>query len=227
MARMDAASQRPAQRALRALVPAVVAALLFTGCTTGSRSTAETFRLITYRPAQATAEGVASNRFPQIQVDTPDIVAVAVLGYIDGDRQQWFAGSHAVFELDRHGLLLGGSGLGQQWQARIDGASPFDDLRTVTTPVTVQRRYDWVPAYQVDVAVTGTLSKGALEQVDILGTRRTLQRFDEQLQGGGMHGRNVYWADPATGFIWKSRQHLAPGRVAELTQLKPYRPGKD
>lgn len=227
MARMDAACHRPAHRAHGALLLVAVAALLFTGCTTGSRSTLDTFRLITHRPAQATAEGVASNRFPQMQVETPDLTAVAVLGYVDGGRQQWFAGSHAVFEMDAHGLLLGGSGLGQQWHARIDGPSPFDDLRTVTTPVAVQRRYDWIPAYQVDVAVTGILRRGELEQVDILGSRRTLQRFDEQLQGGGMSGRNVYWADPATGFIWKSRQHLAPGRVAELTQLKPYRPAKD
>ncbi|MEW6384650.1 YjbF family lipoprotein [Stenotrophomonas hibiscicola] len=224
MARMDAACHH---RAHGALLLVAVAALLFSGCTTGSRSTLDTFRLITHRPAQATAEGVASNRFPQMQVETPDLTAVAVLGYVDGGRQQWFAGSHAVFEMDAHGLLLGGSGLGQQWHARIDGPSPFDDLRTVTTPVAVQRRYDWVPAYQVDVAVTGILSRGELEQVEILGSRRTLRRFDEQLQGGGMSGRNVYWADPATGFIWKSRQHLAPGRVAELTQLKPYRPAKD
>lgn len=224
MARMDAACHH---RAHGALLLVAVAALLFSGCTTGSRSTLDTFRLITHRPAQATAEGVASNRFPQMQVETPDLTAVAVLGYVDGGRQQWFAGSHAVFEMDAHGLLLGGSGLGQQWHARIDGPSPFDDLRTVTTPVAVQRRYDWIPAYQVDVAVTGILSRGELEQVDILGSRRTLRRFDEQLQGGGMSGRNVYWADPATGFIWKSRQHLAPGRVAELTQLKPYRPAKD
>lgn len=224
MARMDAACHH---RAHGALLLVAVAALLFSGCTTGSRSTLDTFRLITHRPAQATAEGVASNRFPQMQVETPDLTAVAVLGYVYGGRQQWFAGSHAVFEMDAHGLLLGGSGLGQQWHARIDGPSPFDDLRTVTTPVAVQRRYDWVPAYQVDVAVTGILSRGELEQVEILGSRRTLRRFDEQLQGGGMSGRNVYWADPATGFIWKSRQHLAPGRVAELTQLKPYRPAKD
>ncbi|WP_295567993.1 YjbF family lipoprotein [uncultured Stenotrophomonas sp.] len=226
MARMDAARHCPARRASGALLPVILAALLFTGCTTGSRSTVDTFRLATHRPAQATAEGVARNRFPQMQVKTPDIVAVAVLGYIDSGRQQWYAGSHAVFEMDYHGLLLGGSGLGQQWHARIIGPSPFDDLRAVTTPVSVQRRYDWVPAYQFDVAVTGTLSRGALEQVDILGSRRTLQRFDEQLQGS-MSGRNVYWADPATGFIWKSRQHLAPGLVAELTQLKPYRTAKD
>ncbi|WP_439449491.1 YjbF family lipoprotein [Stenotrophomonas sp. ATs4] len=227
MARMEATRHCRAHRTRGALLPVIVSVLLFTGCTTGSRSTVDTFRLITHRPAQATAEGVASNRFPQMQVDTPDIVAVAVLGYIDAGRQQWFAGTHVVFEMDQHGLLLGGSGQGQQWRARIIGQSPFDDLRTVTTPVTVQRRYDWVPAYQVDVAVTGTLSRGALEQVDILGSRRTLQRFDERLQGSGMSGRNVYWADPATGFIWKSRQHLAPGRVAELTQLKPYRAAKD
>ncbi|MDT3558115.1 YjbF family lipoprotein [Stenotrophomonas maltophilia group sp. msm1] len=227
MARKDAASHRSAQRAPGALLSATVGALLLAGCTTGSRSTVDTFRLITHRPAQATVESVASNRFPQMQVETPDIEAVAVLGYIDGGRQQWYAGTYAVFEMDRNGLLLGGSGLGQDWHARIEGPSPFDNLLAVTTPVTLQRRYDWVPAYQVNVAVTGTLSKGALEQVEILGTRRTLQRFEEQLQGGGMHGRNIYWADPTTGFIWKSRQHLDPGRVAELIQLKPYRPAKD
>ncbi|MCB7147607.1 YjbF family lipoprotein [Stenotrophomonas maltophilia] len=227
MARKDAASHRSAQRAPGALLSATVGALLLAGCTTGSRSTVDTFRLITHRPAQATVESVASNRFPQMQVETPDIEAVAVLGYIDGGRQQWYAGTYAVFEMDRNGLLLGGSGLGQDWRARIEGPSPFDNLLAVTTPVTLQRRYDWVPAYQVNVAVTGTLSKGALEQVEILGTRRTLQRFEEQLQGGGMHGRNIYWADPTTGFIWKSRQHLDPGRVAELIQLKPYRPAED
>ncbi|WP_293794800.1 YjbF family lipoprotein [Stenotrophomonas sp.] len=227
MARMDAPRHRSARCTIGALLLVFAAALLLGGCTTGSRSTADTFRLITHRPVQASVDGVASNRFPQMQVQTPDIVAVAVLGYVDGGRQQWFAGSHAVFEMDRHGLLLGGSGLGQQWSARINGPSPFDDLRAVTAPVTVQRRYDWVPAYQIDVAVTGTLVRGALEQVDILGTRRTLQRFEETLRGGGMRGRNVYWADPTTGFIWKSRQHLAPGYVAELTQLKPYRPAED
>lgn len=227
MAGKDAASHWSTQHARCTLLSTVVGALLLAGCTTGSRSTVDTFRLITHRPAQATVESVASNRFPQMQVQTPDIEAVAVLGYIDGDRQQWYAGTYAVFEMDRNGLLLGGSGLGQEWRVRIEGPSPFDNLLAVTTPVTLQRRYDWVPAYQVDVAVTGTLSKGALEQVSILGTRRTLQRFDEQLQGGGMHGRNVYWADPTTGFIWKSRQHLDPGRVAELAQLKPYRPVKD
>lgn len=227
MARKDAASHRSTPRAHCTLLSTVVGALLLAGCTTGSRSTVDTFRLITHRSAQATVESVASNRFPQMQIQTPDIEAVAVLGYIDGGRQQWYAGTYAVFEMDRNGLLLGGSGLGQGWRVRIEGPSPFDNLLAVTTPVTVQRRYEWVPAYQVDVAVTGTLSKGALEQVSILGMKRTLQRFDEQLQGGGMHGRNIYWADPTTGFIWKSRQHLDPGRVAELTQLKPYRPVKD
>ncbi|MDN8643237.1 YjbF family lipoprotein [Stenotrophomonas indicatrix] len=227
MARTDAARYTPARRASAAASLAAALAMLLAGCTTGSRSTADTFRLIFHRPAQATAEGVAANRFPQMQVETPDLVAVAVLGYVDGGRQQWYAGSHAVFELDRNGLLLGANGMGRSWRARVLGPSPFDDLQSVNAPVTVQRRYDWTPAYQIDVAVTGTLTRGGLEQVDILGTPRTLQRFDERLQGGGMSGRNVYWADPATGFIWKSRQHLSPGHVAELTQLKPYRPAKD
>ncbi|MNU86080.1 putative lipoprotein GfcB precursor [compost metagenome] len=227
MARTDAARPRPAHRASAAALLAIAVALVFSGCTTGSRSTADTFRLMFHRPAQATAEGVTANRFPQMQVETPGLVAVAVLGYVDGGRQQWYAGTHAVFELKRNGLLLGADGMGRSWRIHVLDPSPFDNLQSVNAPVTVQRRYDWTPAYQVDVAVTGTLTRGKLEQVEILGTPRTLQRFDEQLHGGGMSGRNVYWADPATGFIWKSRQHLSPGYVAELTQLKPYRPAKD
>jgi hypothetical protein len=54
-----------------------------------------------------------------------------------------------------------------------------------------------------------------------------LVRFDERVHGPGFTLKNTYWADPASGFIWKSRQHLAPDYAIEVTQLKPYRSTKD
>ncbi|WMJ68977.1 YjbF family lipoprotein [Stenotrophomonas sp. 24(2023)] len=226
---MDAARHPPRSPRARWAqgVVLVAMAMILSSCTTGSRSTLDTFRLVVHKPTRATPERVAANRFPQVQVHTPDIDALAVLGYVDGGRQQWYAGSHAIFELDAQGLLIGSSGLGRQLQARIVGPSPFTHLQQVNAPVTVQRRYDWVPAYQLDVAVTGTLTRHGTETIKILGRPQVLVRFEERLQGGGMRGTNVYWADARTGFIWKSRQFLAPGHAVDLLQLKPYQTAKD
>lgn len=228
MARTGAASVRSFRRTSgRLLRMALIAvALVLAGCTTGSRATADSFRLLLHKPVEVSPAAVAANRFPQVLVETRDLTAVAVLGYVDGGRQQWYAGTHAVIELDGNGVLLGSSGLGRQLQTRIIGASPFDRLTSLSGPAQVQRQYDWMSSYQLGVVVTGTLTPGATEEVRILGRTRTLQRFVEHLQGGGMDAQNIYWADPATGFIWKSRQHLAPGYVVELTQLKPYRAPK-
>ena len=199
-----------------------LAALVLAGCTTASRGTGDAFRLLFNRQAKVTPEQVAANRFPQAQIKAPDLSALMVLGYVDDGRQTWYAGNHAVFHLDSTGLLTGTTGLGRDLQTRIIGASPFAHLLDVTTPVTVQREYDWLPAYKVGVPVTSTLVRAGTDTVEILEQERRLVRFEETLQGGGMKERNIYWADPSTGYIWKSRQYLAPGYAVELVQLKPY-----
>lgn len=212
---------------LRLAAVAAAMALALGACTTASRSTSDSFRLLINRHVEATPEQVAANRFPQIQLRAPDMSAVMVLGYVDGLEQAWYAGNEAVFHLDRDGLITATSGNGRQMQARIIGDSPFHRLATLDGSVTVHRQFDAVPGYTVSVPVTGTLSRKGSDKVEILGRSRHLARFEERLSGGGMHATNVYWADPQTGFIWKSRQHLAPGYAAELTQLKPYRPAQD
>ena len=201
--------------------------LLLSSCTTASRSTSESFRLLFNRQVEVSPEQVAANRFPQAQIRTPDLSAVMVLGYVDEGQQVWYAADHAVFRLDSNGVLLGTTGLGRDLQGRITGASPFDRLADVVAPVTVQREYDWLPAYAMGVQVTGTLTRAGTDTVEILDRKRELARFEEVLQGGGMKERNIYWADLATGFIWKSKQYLAPGYAVELVQLKPYRQAKD
>lgn len=198
-------------------------ALLLAGCTTASRSTSDAFRLLFNRQVEITPERVAANRFPQAQVKAPDLSALIVLGYIDDGQQVWYAGNHAVFRLDSAGLLTGTTGLGRDLQARIIGESPFPRLLDVISPVTVQREYDWLPAYKSGVPVIGTLARVGTDTVEILERKKDLVRFEETLQGSGMKERNIYWADPSTGFIWKSRQYLAPGYAVDLVQLKPYR----
>ena len=158
-----------------------------------------------------------------MQVKTSELASVAVLGYVDGTRQQWYAGKHGVFETDSNGLLLGASAQGHQWETTIIGQSPFNDLLRISTPVTVQRKYDWFDSYQLGVMVTGKLSREGIEEIDILGRKWSLIRLEERLQGGGMDHRNIYWVDPETGLIRKSRQFLSPNYAVELTQLKPYR----
>lgn len=226
MMRMDVLSaRRRLRRALHLMMTLSMLALL-AGCTTASRATSDSFRLLLKRQVTATPEQVAANRFPQAQLKAPDLSAVMVLGYVDEGLQSWYAGSNAVFQLNDTGLVTGVSSPARQIQARIVGASPFARLQTLGTTATVQREYDWIPGYRMGVRATGTLTRGEIESISILGKERQLVRFDEHIEGS-FRAHNIYWADPSTGFIWKSRQQLSPSYTVELVQLKPYRPVKD
>ncbi|MFT4248547.1 MAG: YjbF family lipoprotein [Pseudomonas sp.] len=198
------------------------------GCTTVSRSTSEAIGLLFKgRPLiEPTPEQVAAVRYPQILLRAPDIDGVVVLGYIDEGRQAWFAGRNAVFYLREDGQIVGSAGLGRTVSIRIQGENPFPHLASLQQAVTVQRRYDWMPGYRYDVPVTGNLRRVGSESIEILGHPLQLTRFEETLKGPGLSETNIYWADPATGFVWKSRQYLAPGYPVEIVQLKPYRPAK-
>lgn len=60
--------------------------------------------------------------------------------------------------------------------------------------------------------------------MQILGRTRELLHVRERLSGSGWKRDNHYWVDPATGFIWKSLQAIAPDTHLEIIQLKPYAP---
>lgn len=204
----------------------LVLLMLIAGCTTGSRSTADSFRQLFERKVDATPEQVAASRYPLIRARTSDLSAVLVLGAVVEGIQTWYAGNYATFETSPEGLLLSTSSGTRRLSMRIVGTSPFNDLAAVTMPTSVLREFDWLPGYQMGIQMTGTLSPKSPERVEILGRTLQLNRFDEVIEGGGIRFTNVYWVD-ASGFIWKSTQHLAPDYQVELVQLKPYRPRKD
>lgn len=170
-------------------------------------------------------DAISASPYARIQIKGAGTSAVMVLGNDDAGRLSWYSDrQHIVFLRD--GLLVGSAGLRENVDAiGIEGDNPFRNLADVgESAVVVHRTYDWRDGYRYGVPVTGELKRSGMESIQILGTTRTLVRFDETLRGPGVDARNQYWADPDTGFIWKSRQLLAPGVSLEIVQLKPYRP---
>lgn len=205
-----------------ALAPLVLA---ITGCTSVSRATSDAIRLAFHRPdVTPTAQQIDAIPYPQLLLRSRDISGVLVLGYVDEGRQAWMAGREAVFYLRDNGLVTGMSGPQRNSSIRVEGQDPFRRLTSLEGTVKVQRRYDWMPGYHYGVAVTGELRRMRSETVTLPNRTLELVRYEETLTGPGMSGTNVYWADPRTGFIWKSRQYLAPGQAIEIEQLKPYLP---
>lgn len=221
MSRSALAAPNKAQRGIAALLLIILA---LTGCGVVGRTSLKTVQLAVQGvpDVQPSAADVAAKPYPQIKVSGPNGGAVLVLGNIDAGRQAWYSSERSIVFL-QDGLLVGTHGgtpeLQRMW---IEGDNPFHALQTLQGTVTVQRRYDLMPGYRYGVAVTGTLERLGTEPVDILGKVRTLVHVRETLRGTQWRGENHYWADPATGFIWKSQQMIAPGTRLEITQLKPY-----
>ncbi|KAA8999581.1 YjbF family lipoprotein [Stenotrophomonas cyclobalanopsidis] len=207
-----------------ALAAPVVLALLLTGCTTASRATADSIRQLVRPKATYSAQKVLTTPYPQADLTTPDIRGLIVLGYLDDGQQAWIAGRDAVFNLSSTGLVLSVYKQDAQYSVSIADDSIFSDLRRAQDGSKVLRRFDRTSSFAMGVEVAGTVHSKGEDTVNILGTTRTLLRFDEKMIGGDMNATNSYWVDPNDGFIWKSRQYLAPGYPVDLVHLKPYRP---
>ncbi|HHA2643910.1 TPA: YjbF family lipoprotein [Stenotrophomonas maltophilia] len=196
------------------------------GCGVVSRSSVKAVQLAVQGApdVQPTAQDVARNRYPQIKVNGPAGGAVLVLGAVDDGRQAWYSSERSIVFL-RNGLIEAThGGAPELQQMQIIGPNPFLDLRKVHEGQVVQRRYDLMPGYRFGIEVTGTLYPLGTERVDILGRTLELLHIREQLRGEGWKQDNHFWVDPANGFIWKSRQAIAPDTHLDIIQLKPYSP---
>lgn len=205
------------------IATAALAALLLLagGCTTVSHTTAQSIALL-FRKAPPGADQVAAVPYPQLWLQAPDMSGTLVLAYDDDGRQAWFAGREAVLYLQPDGLISGLSSPRLKVQARLRSGEPF--ARPQASART-EREFDWMPGYRYGVLVEGRLQRVGPETITLpTGRELTLVRYEERLHGPGLKATNLYWVDEDQGFVWKSRQTLAPGYTVELTQLKPYRP---
>lgn len=198
-----------------------------TACSSVSRGSLESLRLAVRRETvHPTPASVAATPYFQMQANGPDGEAILILARVaDGELGWYGAGRDAVFTRD--GLVVKTVGLPQDLDGtNFPAGNPFHDgLQHLSAPVTYSRRVDWSPGYRYGIALTATLEPKAIEDVDILGTVHRLRRIDEHVSAPalGVSMTNRYWIDPADGFVWKSRQYVAPGLPLELIQLQPYR----
>jgi hypothetical protein len=203
-----------------------LAMLLLAGCSTVARDSVSTLVVAVKGTGNfhPTPEMVAATPYAQLLVEGPLGNALMVLGNDDSGRTAWYSNDKRVLFLEG-ALLVGTQGQPQDaTRIAIDGPNPLDRILSLQTGTTVQRRYDWMPGYRFDVAVTGTFRRMPPEEVKILDRRVRLEHFEEQLEGPGVSAKNEYWADPSTGRIVRSLQLVAPGQSLLITTLKPYQP---
>ncbi|HEY4292277.1 YjbF family lipoprotein [Luteibacter sp.] len=203
----------------------VLAAL--SACSSVSRGSLESVRLAMRRETvHPTAESVAATPYFQLQVNGPDGEAILILSRVGNGELGWYGTGHDAV-VTRDGLVIKTIGLPQNLDgSTFPAVNPFHDgLQRLTAPLDYTRRADWSPGYRYGVELKARLEPRAIEDVDILGTVHRLRRIDEHLSvpSLGVSMTNRYWVDPADGFIWKSRQYIAPGLPLELIQLQPYR----
>ncbi|MEX1827215.1 YjbF family lipoprotein [Luteibacter sp. CQ10] len=195
------------------------------GCSPVSRGSLQSIRLAVHgERVDPTAESVASSPYYQLQVNTPGGEAILILAKTEQGRLGWY-GTGDDIVVTRDGLIVKTVGLPQNLDdSAFTQRDPFHEgLQHVTAPIDYPRRMDWSPGYRYGYVLQAHLVPGATEDIDILGTVRRLRRIDERLSGPGVDLTNRYWIDPVDGFIWKSRQYVAPGYPVETIQLRPYR----
>ncbi|HEX7339846.1 MAG TPA: YjbF family lipoprotein [Rhodanobacteraceae bacterium] len=201
------------------------------GCSNVASATRGTLGLLihgTNSHVVPTPAGVAAIPYAQLQVTSKDGSAVLVLGNVDHGREAWYSADKEIVFL-RDGVLV------KTWHLRPDIVSthfppdsPFlTGLQHLRAAVTTTRTLD-LPDYRYGVEATSHLVPAGMHDVVILGRTHHLLRIDETLVAPAIHFRadNVYWVDPTTGLVWKSRQSIPGGLILTLTQLKPYRGGR-
>ncbi|WP_426287845.1 YjbF family lipoprotein [Luteibacter sp. E-22] len=197
------------------------------GCSSVSRGSLEAVRLAMHgEKVEPTAASVAATPYFQLQVNGPEGEAILVLAKTEHGQLGWYGtGNDIVFTRD--GVVVKTVGLPQNLDdSAFPSGNPFTaGLQRSNGPLDYTRRMDWSPGYRYGAVVQAHLEPKAMEDVAILGTVHHLRRIDEHLSVPGLGARmtNRYWVDPTDGFIWKSRQYIAPGVPLELIQLRPYR----
>lgn len=206
--------------------------LMLAGCTSVSRSTVDTMRLVWQGTPKLspTAEQVHAKPYFQMRAITAHGDAILILGNIVGARQYWYGTSGVALVLE-DGRIVQTIGLAENLDgSRVDGANdPFaHGLHTLSAATSYDRVDDWSPGYRYGIPVHATLKPADTTSIDILGTAHRVQLVTEEVSAkiAGYRVSNRYWVDPADGFVWMSEQEVTPGMTIKLVQLRPYRGSK-
>ncbi len=101
----------------------------------------------------------------------------------------------------------------------------YADLHRVPADTTYRRLIDLSPDHRFNLGAVSTFRRRGTEQVEILEKTFNLLKVEEYLRvpGLGFSATNIFWVEPDTGFVRKSRQFIGPGTPAiEIEIAKPY-----
>lgn len=152
--------------------------------------------------------------------------SLVVLGKVEGNTLHWFSADKATF-ITRGGRLVKTVGLPTNTVATMfvtDDPVLAQAVPPYAQPKSVRRVVDLSPQHRFGITLTCHLSTIGPTTVVSLGQRHDTINYREECAAEGFDWRfeNQFWADKATGFIWQSRQHYAPGLPPlEYTVLKP------
>lgn len=98
-------------------------------------------------------------------------------------------------------------------------------LHRVPRDYVFRRAVDLMPEHRFNLAAISSFRKRGMERVEILDKTFNLLRVDENLQipALGFRTTNIFWVEPDTGFVRKSRQTISPEAPSlEIAVTKPY-----
>jgi group 4 capsule polysaccharide lipoprotein GfcB/YjbF len=208
---------------MRSVLMAVIGVLLLTlsGCSSETDNPPVSRILLSTLKEAATQGDVAATRVavlavtraqveaagqPLLRVQMLDTGAWSTLALAarNGPVETFLAGDDVSLSL-RDGILTGSRGLGQDLMG-LAISNIVDDsgvLRRSYRHLDTRNRI-------VSTQVACSLSTGPPARLTILEQTHRVRKVTEQCRGDGVEFTNLYWKDPGTGMIWKSRQWLSP-----------------
>jgi Group 4 capsule polysaccharide lipoprotein gfcB, YjbF len=142
-------------------------------------------------------------------------------------RDLVWASSDGKVIVTRRGRIVQTYGFRQDLSATMPyGVDPVSDLANLASGEIYKRAVDIQPGDHFGVLVTSEFFRVGPAPIDILGMphRTTLWRERGHAPMLDWQFTNVYWADDATGYIWKSTQQPVP--ELEHFEIEVFRPAR-
>jgi len=136
-----------------------------------------------------------------------------ILGRYDDDMLDWISADREVI-VTRRGRIVRTYGLPEDLKETVFlTADPVGQpFGAVAAPQQCLRALDVDPGHRDGIVVSSRFEKLRDETLDILGERIATELWQERGAAARLDWEftNLYWVDPVTGYVWKSRQAATP-----------------
>ena len=143
--------------------------------------------------------------------DGPQVLLI--LGRYDGDKLDWISGQNEVLVTER-GRVVRTYGLPQDLtNTTFHGADPVGQpSAAIAAARQCLRTVDVDPGHHDGIAVASQFEKVGDETIGILGESHPTELWRERGNAPQIDWEfvNLFWIDPESGYVWKSRQAATP-----------------